>query len=109
MAEAERRAGLDEGAFLQRQRRYAGDAGERRDGGQRDGEDEVDQVRPQQSDDDQPENERGEGEQHIHHLHGEQIDAPTGLAGEQADGAADQYGGSDGVERDREGDARTLE
>ena len=41
-------------------------------------------------DDDQPEDQRREGEQHVHHLHGDGVEASAAPAGEHADQGAGQ-------------------
>ena len=54
-------------------------------GGEGDGEDEVLQVGAEQRDDDQAEDEAGEGQQHVHHLHEEQVGAAADIAADEAD------------------------
>ena len=72
---AERTAGLDVFALLDGNGRRARDAGEGRDGRQRDGQDDVGHRRAKHGDNEQAQDQRREGQQHVHRLHDEDVEA----------------------------------
>ena len=88
--EAERAAGLDEVALLQRNGRRTRDAGERRDLGDRDGDDQVLQARAQHRRDHQAEQQRREGQHDVEQAHHDLVEQPADIAGDDADGRADR-------------------
>ncbi|MFN9958668.1 MAG: hypothetical protein ACK55I_36720, partial [bacterium] len=75
--------------------------------GQRDRHDQVEQARPQQRHDDQPEDQRRKGQQHVHRLHHQHVHPTADVPGDEADRSADDQRQRDRADRHDQRDART--